>query len=118
MKSDRLYLCDRRSDMVISGGVNIYPSEIEQMLVQCPGVRDCAVFGIPDEDLGETLMAVVEPAPDGIEKDFRRADCTSKFSHGQDPWRTSEMQVLPDAAGLLGRSQVALGLQFFRLPSR
>jgi long-chain acyl-CoA synthetase len=62
--NDRLYLCDRRSDMVISGGVNIYPSEIEQALVQCPGVRDCAVFGIPDADLGETLMAVVEPAPD------------------------------------------------------
>jgi long-chain acyl-CoA synthetase len=64
MKNDRLYLCDRRSDMVISGGVNIYPAEIEQALVQCPGVRDCAVFGIPDDDLGETLMAVVEPAPD------------------------------------------------------
>jgi long-chain acyl-CoA synthetase len=64
MKDDRLYLCDRRSDMVISGGVNIYPAEIEQALVQCPGVRDCAVFGIPDDDLGETLMAVVEAAPD------------------------------------------------------
>jgi len=64
MKDNRLYLCDRRSDMVISGGVNIYPAEIEQALVQCPGVRDCAVFGIPDDDLGETLMAVVEAAPD------------------------------------------------------
>ena len=63
LKNDRLYLCDRRSDMVISGGVNIYPAEIEQALVQCPGVRDCAVFGIPDDDLGETLMAVVEAAP-------------------------------------------------------
>jgi hypothetical protein len=62
MKDERLYLCDRRSDMVISGGVNIYPSEIEQALVQCPGVRDCAVFGIPDDDLGETLIAVVEAA--------------------------------------------------------
>jgi long-chain acyl-CoA synthetase len=49
--------------MVISGGVNIYPAEIELALVQCPGVRDCAVFGIPDDDLGETLMAIVEPAP-------------------------------------------------------
>ena len=49
--------------MVISGGVNIYPAEIEQALVQCPGVRDCAVFGIPDDDLGETLMAVIETAP-------------------------------------------------------
>ena len=48
--------------MVISGGVNIYPSEIEQAMVQCPGVRDCAMFGIPDEDFGETLMALVEAA--------------------------------------------------------
>jgi len=63
LKTDRLYLCDRRSDMVISGGVNIYPAEIEQALVQCPGFNDCAVFGIPDDDLGETLMAVVEAAP-------------------------------------------------------
>jgi long-chain acyl-CoA synthetase len=38
--------------------------EIEQVLVQCPGVRDCAVFGIPDDDLGEALMAVVEAAPE------------------------------------------------------
>jgi len=39
-------LCDRGSDMGISGGVNIYPAEIEQALVQCPGIRDCAMFGI------------------------------------------------------------------------
>ena len=46
-----LYLNDRRNDMVISGGVNIYPAEIEAALLTMPGVRDCAVFGIPDEDL-------------------------------------------------------------------
>ncbi len=63
LKDDRLYLCDRRADMVISGGVNIYPAEIELALVQCPGVHDCAVFGIPDDDFGESLVAVVEPAP-------------------------------------------------------
>ena len=47
MKEGRLYLCDRRSDMVIFGGTNIYPAEIEMVLTQCPGVKDCAVFGIP-----------------------------------------------------------------------
>lgn len=56
-----LYLCDRANDMVISGGVNIYPAEIEGVLVQMPGVRDCAVFGIPDEEFGESLAAVIEP---------------------------------------------------------
>jgi long-chain acyl-CoA synthetase len=47
--------------MVISGGVNIYPAEIEAALHAIAGVHDCAVFGIPDEEFGEALMAVVEP---------------------------------------------------------
>jgi long-chain acyl-CoA synthetase len=57
-----LFLCDRKRDMVISGGVNIYPAEIEAVLHAMPGVKDCAVFGIPDTEFGEKLMAVVEPA--------------------------------------------------------
>jgi long-chain acyl-CoA synthetase len=56
-----VFLCDRKRDMVISGGVNIYPAEIEAALHAIPGVHDCAVFGIPDDEFGETLMAVVEP---------------------------------------------------------
>jgi long-chain acyl-CoA synthetase len=63
LTNGRLYLCDRRSDMVISGGTNIYPAEIEMVLTQCPGVQDCAVFGIPDEDFGESLAAAVELMP-------------------------------------------------------
>ncbi len=63
LKNGRLYLCDRRSDMVISGGTNIYPAEIEMVLLQCPGVQDCAVFGIPDGDFGESLAAAVETIP-------------------------------------------------------
>jgi long-chain acyl-CoA synthetase len=56
-----LFLCDRANDMVISGGVNIYPAEIEAVLIDMPGVHDCAVFGIPDEEFGESLCAYVEP---------------------------------------------------------
>ncbi|MDQ6811030.1 MAG: AMP-binding protein [Actinomycetota bacterium] len=55
-----LYLNDRASDMVISGGVNIYPAEIEACLLSLRGVRDCAVFGIPDDEFGEALAAHVE----------------------------------------------------------
>ncbi len=58
-----LFLCDRKRDMVISGGVNIYPAEIEAVLQGVAGVHDCAVFGIPDAEFGEALMAVVEPLP-------------------------------------------------------
>ena len=63
-----LYLCDRKRDMVISGGVNIYPAEIEACLLTMEGVRDCAVFGIPDEEFGESVAAAVEPEP-GAEVD-------------------------------------------------
>ena len=56
-----VFLCDRKRDMVISCGVNIYPAEIEAVLHAVPGVHDCAVFGIPDDEFGEALMAVVEP---------------------------------------------------------
>jgi long-chain acyl-CoA synthetase len=58
-----VFVCDRKRDMVISGGVNIYPAEIEAVLHGLPGVHDCAVFGIPDEEFGEALMAAVEPQP-------------------------------------------------------
>lgn len=61
-----VFICDRKRDMVISGGVNIYPAEIEAVLHGLPGVHDCAVFGIPDEEFGEALMAVVEPQPGAL----------------------------------------------------
>lgn len=57
-----LFLCDRKADMIISGGVNIYPAEIEAVLLQHPLVLDAAVFGIPDSDWGEQVRAVVQPA--------------------------------------------------------
>ncbi|MEO3813717.1 acyl-CoA synthetase [Sphaerisporangium sp. B11E5] len=61
-----LFLCDRKADMIISGGANIYPAEIENELVVHPKVADVAVFGIPDEEWGEQIKAVVEPAA-GVE---------------------------------------------------
>jgi long-chain acyl-CoA synthetase len=57
-----LYLTDRRAFMIISGGVNIYPQAIEDALVTHPRVRDVAVIGVPDADLGEAVKAIVEPA--------------------------------------------------------
>lgn len=55
-----LFMCDRKRDMVISGGVNIYPAEIESTLIGMDGVRDCAVFGVPDDEFGERLVGCVE----------------------------------------------------------
>ncbi len=61
-----LYLTDRATFMIISGGVNIYPQEIEDCLVVHPAVEDVAVIGVPNDDLGEEVKAVVQPRP-GVE---------------------------------------------------
>jgi long-chain acyl-CoA synthetase len=58
-----LFIVDRQADLVISGGVNIYPVEIEQVLLGMPGVADCAVFGIPHAEYGEALAAALQLQP-------------------------------------------------------
>jgi len=64
-----LYLSDRKIDMIISGGVNIYPAEIEGVLAAHPGVADVAVFGVPDEEFGEEVKAAVQPASSAVPGD-------------------------------------------------
>ena len=63
-KDGYVYIVDRKKDMIISGGFNIFPSEIEQVIWSHPSVQDCAVIGIPDEKWGEAVTAVVETKPD------------------------------------------------------
>ena len=58
-----IFLCDRKRDMIISGGVNIYPQECENLLITHPKIADAAVFGVPNADLGEEVKAVVQPMP-------------------------------------------------------
>jgi long-chain acyl-CoA synthetase len=70
-----LFLSDRKSDMIISGGVNIYPAEIESVLITHPRVADVAVFGVPNPEWGEEVKAVVELLPGSpAEPDSMRAD--------------------------------------------
>jgi len=59
-----LYLADRRTDLIISGGVNVYPAEVEDALVLHPAVADVAVIGVPDDEMGQSVKAVVQPAAD------------------------------------------------------
>jgi len=54
-----LHIVDRRKDLIISGGFNVYPAEIEQVLAAHPAVHECAVIGVPDEEWGEAVKAVV-----------------------------------------------------------
>ena len=68
-----LYLTDRAAFMIISGGVNIYPQETENLLITHPKIADAAVFGVPNEDLGEEVKAVVQVMP-GIERSDELVD--------------------------------------------
>ena len=61
-----LFLCDRQADIIISGGVNIYSAEVEEVLLAHPQVADVAVFGVPDEDWGEAVKAVVQPGEGAV----------------------------------------------------
>ncbi len=73
-----LYLLDRSNDMIISGGFNIYPNEIENVIASHPKVKDVSVFGIPDERWGETPLAMVVVAPDTDISDGEIIDLVSK----------------------------------------
>ena len=77
-----LFLKDRKSDMIISGGVNIYPAEIEGVLLSFPKIGDVAVFGVPDDDWGEQIKAVVQPA-EGVEVGDELAAEIQAFCEGQ-----------------------------------
>ena len=57
------YIVDRKKDMIISGGFNVFPSEVEQVIWSHPNVQDCAVIGVPDEKWGEAVKAVIEAVP-------------------------------------------------------
>ena len=74
-----LYITDRKKDMIISGGVNIFPAEIEAVLIRAPFIRDVAVFGAPDPEFGEQIVAAIEPAP-GWAPD---AEEVRQFLHGK-----------------------------------
>jgi long-chain acyl-CoA synthetase len=91
-----LFICDRSNDMIISGGVNIYPAEIEAELCRAPGVLDCAVFGVPDEEYGEAVMAVVQSA-DGrrLDPDALRGFLAERLSGFKVPRTVEQVDELP-----------------------
>ncbi len=94
-----LFLTDRKSFMIISGGVNIYPQEIENLLIAHPKVADVAVVGAPHEEMGEQVVAVVQPA-EGVEPGDDLAAELSAFaranlSHVKAPRRIDFMAELP-----------------------
>jgi long-chain acyl-CoA synthetase len=84
-----LFLCDRRADVIISGGVNIYPAEVEAVLLMHPAVADAVVIGVPSDEWGEEVRAVVEAATSAAPDDELAADlvafCRNGLSHYKCP---------------------------------
>jgi len=101
-----LFLSDRKIDMIISGGVNIYPAEIEAALISAPGVADVAVFGIPHDDWGEEVKAVIE-LQDGVEADDTTRDAITAYAADnlaryKQPKTVDFIEAMPrDASGKL-----------------
>ena len=101
-----LYLADRHTDMILAGGANIYPAEVEAAIDAHPLVRSSAVIGIPDEDLGNIVHAIVD-APDGLETDALLEHLNERLVRYKVP-RTIEFvnEPLRDDAGKVRRKQL------------
>ncbi len=99
-----LYIADRRTDMILVGGANVYPAEIEAALEEHAGVRSCAVIGLPDDDLGARLHAVVN-AEEGVTSEALSAHLATRLVTYKRP-RTFEFTQVPvrDDAGKVRRS--------------
>jgi long-chain acyl-CoA synthetase len=94
-----LFLMDRKNDMIISGGVNVYPAEIEGELVMHPSVADVAVFGVPDAEWGEAIKAVIQPAvgvvPDEALTEELRAFAAARLAKYKLPKYVTYLDELP-----------------------
>ena len=97
-----LYLADRRTDMIVSGGSNIYPAEVEAVIESFPGVRSCAVIGLPNEDMGNVVHAIVDAPSAQLSQDvlldfLRQHLVTYKlprsFEFGSEPLRDDAGKV-------------------------
>ncbi|HEV7575252.1 MAG TPA: AMP-binding protein [Caldimonas sp.] len=99
-----LYLTDRQDDMIISGGVNLYPQEIEAAIRDTPGVWDCAVVGVADDRFGETPVAFVVPDQDRVDRDPStlvaavRLQCETRLARTKHPSQIRIVDSLPRSA--------------------
>lgn len=102
-----LYIADRRTDLILSGGANVYPAEVEAALDEHPDVRSCAVIGLPDDDLGQRVHALVEIHGD-VSDDDLRAHMEARLARYKVP-RSFERADGPvrDDAGKVRRSGLA-----------
>jgi long-chain acyl-CoA synthetase len=94
-----LHLTDRTANLIISGGVNIYPAEVDAVLLEHPSVGDAAVIGVPDEEWGEAVLAVIELKPEVEPSDALAGElldyCREKLAHYKCPREVEFVATLP-----------------------
>jgi long-chain acyl-CoA synthetase len=94
-----LFLTDRSAHLIITGGVNVYPAEIEAVLIEHPAVGDVGVVGVPDDEWGEIVVAAVEPQPGASGSDELAAEliewCRDRIAHYKCPRRVEFVEALP-----------------------
>ena len=106
-----LFLCDRQAEIIVSGGVNIYPAETEAALLEHPAVADVAVVGVPSEEWGEEVRAVVEPVAGVIADDALAAElvehCRARIAHYKCPQNVDFVDALGrDPNGKVRKAQI------------
>ncbi len=90
-----LFLVDRRKDIIIRSGYNVYPGEVEEVLFSCPGVLEAAVIGVPDEEHGEEVVALVVPAQDGVDPEAVKAFARQRLAAYKYPRHVVIVKELP-----------------------
>ena len=113
-----VYIVDRKKDLIISGGFNVYPGEVEQVIFQHPAVKDCSVIGVPDEKWGEAVTAVVEVKPGAtLDTGALLAQCRSKLGSVKAPKQILVWPTLPRSpAGKVLKKDIRL--QFWQHTGR
>ena len=101
-----LHIRDRRSLLIIRGGANVYPAEVERVLLEAPGVGACAVLGVPDDRLGERVVAVIE-STDGIDEVAVRDHCLANLARYKVPERFVVVPTIPrNPMGKVARTEL------------
>jgi bile acid-coenzyme A ligase len=115
-----VYLSDRRVDLIIRGGANVYPAEVEAALSEHPDVADVAVIGIPHDELGKTVHAIVEPRPGAaVDEQALRGWIRQRLTSYKMPESYEFMPALPrDQSGKIRRSQLARERETLTVPAR
>lgn len=95
-----LYVTDRATDMIVSGGMNVYPAEVESALAGVPGLREVAVFGVPDERWGETVVAVAVTTDPSLDEAALIHAARERLASYKKPTQVRFTDVLPRTASM------------------